>query len=159
MKIYILNVLPSSLKSKLEKLFLLYESQIKLKYEVVSKEFGIITIEEQKITCIESTFNTNYEIIKNYNNCNLLIDRTNNNKIPLNSQFPVDYIYTKFIQLEFKTHKKSKLSLIIDCLEEPDNFELIRIPVDFYFDYNSDIIDLNDRFFQEEFNMFLSNVN
>ena len=102
MKIYILNILPISLKNNLEKLFRIYKSQINVKYEVVSKEFGIITIEEDKITYIESTFNTNYEIIKNYtyNDCNLLIDKTNYCKIPLISQFPVDYIYSKIIQIE-----------------------------------------------------------
>jgi hypothetical protein len=103
---------------------------------------------------------TDYELIKNYNNYDLLVDRTNNTKIPLKSQFPVNYIHTKFLQLFFKIHNKSKLSLVINYLEEPDNnFEIIRIPVDFYFNYDSEILDLKDPFFQEEFNMFLSALN
>ena len=100
--------------------------------------------------------------IKNYSykNYDLLVDKTNISKIELISQFPVNYIYTKNIKLEFKTHKKSKLTLIVNCLEESTkNFELIRIPVDFYFIYDSETLDLKDIFFQEEFNMFLSNLN
>ena len=90
----------------------------------------------------------------------MLVDNTKITKIELISQFPVNYIYTKFIKLEFKTHKKSKLTLIVKCLEESNtNFELTRIPVDFYFIYDSETLDLKDIFFQEEFNRFLSNLN
>jgi|688.fasta_scaffold395421_3 hypothetical protein len=160
MKIYIPNILPSSLNNKLDKLCLHFgEPEPKIKYEIISKEFGLIIIEEQYISHIESSFKTNYELIKNYNNYDLLVDRTNNTKIPLTSQFPVNYIHTRFLKLNFKTHKKSKLSLVINYLEEPNNFELIRIPVDFYFEYDNDNVDLNDPFFQEEFNMFLSTLN
>jgi len=163
MRIYIPNILPNSLKHKLEKLYTVFGNpNIQIKYEIISKEFGVIIIEGENITNIESSFKTNYELIKNYSykNYDLLVDKTNNNKINLISQFPVNYIYTKIIKLEFKTHKKSKLTLIIDCLEEPiTNFELIRIPVDFYFIYDNDTLDLKDMFFQEEFNRFLSNLN
>jgi len=161
MKIYISNILPSILKDKLDKLYFQFgEPKSKVKYEINSKEFGLIIIEEQTISHIESSFKTDYELIKNYNNYDLLVDRTNNTKIPLKSQFPVNYIHTKFLQLFFKIHNKSKLSLVINYLEEPDNnFEIIRIPVDFYFNYDSEILDLKDPFFQEEFNMFLSALN
>lgn len=161
MKIYISNILPSSLNNKLDKFCLQFgEPESKTKHEIISKEFGLIIIEKQCISHVESSFNTNYELIKNYNNCDLLVDRTNITKNILKSQFPVNYIHTKILQLHFKIHKKAKLSLVINCLEEPDNnLELIRIPVDFYFDYDSDILDLNDPFFQEDFNMFLSALN
>lgn len=161
MKIYISNILPSSLNSKFDKLCIQFgEPKLNKKYEVISKEFGLIIIEEQTISHIESSFKTDYELIKNYNNYDLLVDRTNNSKIPLKSQFPVNYIHTKLLQYHFKLQNKSKLSLIINYLEEPNNnFELIRIPIDFYFEYNNDILDLKDPFFQEEFNMFLSALN
>ena len=80
----------------------------------------------------------------------MLVDKTNISKIELISQFPVNYIYTKNIKLEFKTHKKSKLTLIVNCLEESTkNFELIRIPIDFYFIYDSETLDLKDIFFKK----------
>lgn len=165
MKIYISNILPCSLNNKLDKLCVQFgEPKSKVKYEINSKEFGLIIIEEQNISHIESTFKTDYELIKNYNNYDLLVDKTysivNNTKNPLKSQFPVNYIHTRFIQLYFKIHNKSKLTLIINYLEEPDNnFELTKIPVDFYFNYDGEILDLKDPFFQEEFNMFLSALN
>jgi hypothetical protein len=161
MKIYIPNILPSSLVNKLDKLCNQFgEPELEIKYEIISKEFGVIIIEEQNIFHIESTFKTNYELIKNYNNNDLLVDKTNITKLSLKSQFPVNYLYTRFLQYKFQTHKKSKLALIINYFEEPDNnFEFIKIPVDFYFDYNNENLDLKEPFFQEEFNMFLSNLN
>ena len=164
MKIYIPNILPSSLQNKIDKLFLNFGvHKSKQKYEIISKEYGLIIIEEENISLIESSFQTDYELIKNYNNYDLLVDRTyniyNNNKIPLLSQFPVNYIHTKYLELQFRTHKKSKLTLIIDCFEEPSNFEITRLPIDFYFHYNNDTLDLQEHFFQEEFNMFLSTLN
>jgi len=161
MKIYISNKFPISLMDKFDQLRIQFGNpEIEIKYEIISKEFGIIIIEENNIYYIESTFKTDYELIKNYNNNDLLVDKTNITKIPLKSQFPVNYLYTRFLQYKFQTHKKSKLALIIHYLEEPNNnFEFIKIPVDFYFDYNNENLDLKEPFFQEEFNMFLSNLN
>ena len=161
MKIYIPNILPISLTDKFDKLCIYFgEPKEKIKYELISKDFGVIIIEEQHISHIEPSFNPDYELIKNYNNYDLLVDRTNNHTVPFNFQFPVNYTYTRFLQNYFKTHKKSKLTLVITYLEETNNnFELIRIPVDFYFEYDSDVFDLKDQFFQEEFNGFLSALN
>jgi len=162
MKIYIPSILPICLKNKLDKLFQLFEEiKQEIKYEIISKEFGLIVIENEKIFQIESTFQTNYELIKNYSymNYDLLVDRTINNKIAIKSQLPVEYINSKLHIIKFKTNKKSNLSLVVSCFEELNNFELIKIPVDFYFEYNNDILDLKDSFFQEEFNMFLSALN
>jgi hypothetical protein len=57
MKIYISNKLPSSLNNKLDKLYIQFgEPKSKVKYEINSKEFGLIIIEEQTISHIESSF-------------------------------------------------------------------------------------------------------
>lgn len=161
MKIYIPSVSPISLKDKLNKLTKLTgEPKIQHKYEIISKENGLIIIENQNIYNIESSFKTNYELIQKYNNIDLLIDRSVNTTISLKSQFPVNYILSKIKLFEFKHNTKSKLSLIIECFEETtNNFELDNIPVNFYFNYESDLLDFNDIFFKEEFNMFLSYLN
>ena len=160
MRIYIVNILPLTIKNKLEQLSLLFsESDKKIKYELCSKEFGIHMIEGQTISHIESTFKSDYELIKGYNKCDLLVDRNVYTKIPVLSQFPVNYICSKYTELSFKTNKKSKLSLVIECIEETQQFQVDVIPVNFYFKYESDILDLKDYFFQEEFNVFLSSLN
>jgi hypothetical protein len=160
MRIYIVNIPPKSIKDKINKLTSLFGiSEKSIRYEICSKEFGINIIEDQKISHIESTFKQNYEMIKGYNKCDLLIDKTQYNKIPIVSQLPVNYIISKYIELKIKSSNKSKLSLIIESFEEPQNFEIVTLPVNFYFEYDCEILDLNDPFFQEDFNMFLSNLN
>ena len=89
----------------------------------------------------------------------MLIDKTEYKYIPVLSQLPVKYISTKIYELNFKLHKKSKLSLIIDCIEETYNFEKNLIPINFYLNYNEEKIDLKEHFFQEDFNVFLSQLN
>lgn len=160
MKIYIPKILPFSLNNKQDELIKLFGEPItKIKYEIVSKELGIIIIENQNIYYLESSFNSEYDLIKNYKNIDLLVDKNNIVKIPLKSQFPVNYIYTKYIQFQFKINKKSPLTLIINYLEETENYEIKRVPVDFYFDYEFEKLDLNDSFFDNEFNRFLSMFN
>jgi len=162
MKIYIVNILPSSLKNKIDTLievFGVYSE--KIKYELCSKEFGINIIEQQDIIHIETTFKTDYELIKDYELTNglkydLLVDKTIYTSFPILSQIPVNYISSKYYELEFKIHKKGNLSLIIDCFEEINNFERNIIPINFYFNYNEKNLDLNDHFFQNDFNMLLS---
>ena len=79
------------------------------------------------------------------------------------------------IIFEYITSPKSKLKLVVEYLKEPTitgayfstnkNIKDEMIPINFYFVYNnSDLkhgneIDLSDRFFQEEINMFLSHLN
>lgn len=160
MKIYITNILPQTINNKIHKLSSIFGNpEKKIKYEIFSEEFGIYTIEEDIITQIESSFTPNYELIKNYKTYELLVDRTKYIKIPLVSQFPVKYLNTRILELKFKSSIKSKLSLIIDCFEEIDNYELNIIPINFYFNYDEETLDLKDKFFQEEFNMFLSHLN
>jgi hypothetical protein len=91
----------------------------------------------------------------------LLVDKTIYTLIPLVSQFPVNYISSKYIELKFKINTKSKLALIVECFEETNklNYSLELIPVNYYFNYDCEKFDLKDIFFEEEFNMFLSNLN
>ena len=161
MKIYITNILPQSItNNKINKLSsIIGKPETKYRNEIFSEDFGIYTIEENLITQIESTFNPNYELIKNYNTYDLLVDTTIYNKKPIVSQFPVNYLNTNILELKFKYSTKSKLSLIIECFEEIDNFEIIIVPINFYFNYDEEKLDLKDKFFQEDFNMFLSHLN
>jgi hypothetical protein len=112
----------------------------------------------------EPAFDTNYELIKEYNGYNLLVDTTKYCKEFLVSQLPVNYILTSLTTLEYKQNQKSKLSLIVNCITETHEFSKELIPIDFYFRYNIDKSEnfhdlLNNKFFQEEFNVFLSHLN
>jgi hypothetical protein len=82
----------------------------------------------------------------------------------------MNYILTKFTVLEYQTSKKAKLKLVVECLNEPvligsyfspdKHMGEELIPIDFYFIYDDAAkLDLCDRFFQEEINMFLSHLN
>lgn len=122
MKIYIVNILPESLNNKLNIFKQHYEFKETQKYELHSQDYGSHIIENNKIHLIESSFNTEYQLIKNYEKFDLLIDKTNDKLIPVISQLPVNYIISIFHIFEFKTCKNSKLSLIIECLEETENF-------------------------------------
>lgn len=159
MKIYIVNITPQSLKNKINIFKQDYEFSEKIKYELNSIDYGLHIIQDNKIHLLESTFNTDYQLIKNYENVDLLIDKSNNKLIPVKSQMPVNYVISIINVFEFKVLKKSKLSLIVECLEETENFVKKLTPVNFYFNYNNDNLDLKDTFFQEEFNVFLSKLN
>ena len=162
MKIYVVNILPESLKNKIKNMIDSFEYNEKITYELHSRDFGLHILEDDKMYLKESTFKSDYELIKGYttSEClikyDLLIDKQEIKNIPVISQIPVNYIITIFNIFEFKVCKNSKLSLIIECLEETENFVKKSIPVNFYFNYNNDNLDLNDMFFQDEFNVFLS---
>jgi hypothetical protein len=159
MKIYIVNILPNTLTNKLPKIieeFGLPEE--KIKYELYSKEFGIHIIDNNSIYNNETKFETDFELIKGYNNLDLLVDKTNYKHYETVSQLPVDYICTIIFELKFKFHKKSNLSFIIECIEETVNFEKKYIPINYYFDYEDKKLDLNNSFFKEDFNRFLSHL-
>jgi hypothetical protein len=159
MKIYIVNILPNTLKNKLKNMMDYFEYNEKIKYELHSRNFGLHILEDNNINLLESTFKNDYELIKGYNNLDLLIDKSNNKMIPVISQLPVNYIITKFHTFDFFL-KKSNLSLTIECFEEVENFERKITPVNFYFNYDNELtkLDINDKFFQEDFNVFLSKL-
>jgi|688.fasta_scaffold368894_2 hypothetical protein len=164
MKIYILNILPIQLRSKLTKLTNKFIHTEKIQYELHSPDFGLNVLDDKTIVRHEPIFETNYEIIKNYNGCDLLVDMTKYKQIIEDSQLPVNYLMTKMTCNEYKINKKSQLSLVVICLTELNYLNTDIIPIDFYFSYNSETnINLqdtiNNRFFQEDFNVFLNELN
>lgn len=160
MRIYIVNLPPQLIKDKVKKLCSLFGNpEKKIIYEICSKEFGINIIEDNNIKHIETTFKPNYELLICYKNYDLLVDKTIYTINPVVSQLPVNYISSKYIELTFRTHKKTKLALILECFEETINSNLEVIPINYYFNYDCETFDLTDRFFEEEFNMLLSGLN
>lgn len=174
MKIYITNIFPSSIKNKLTNLKEL-ESTSFQKLEIASEDFGLHFIEEGKNkTCYrcEPNFEPKLQLVKGFGptNNDLLVDSTKYVYCPVVSQLPMNYILTRFTVLEYQTSKKSKLKLVVECLNEPvligsyfspdKHMGEELIPIDFYFVYDdASKLDLCDRFFQEEINMFLSHLN
>jgi len=167
MKIYITDILPSSLKNKLTNLNE-YLTKTGIKFEMNSNDYGIHIIEGDIIHRIEPNFNPDFSLIKDHFKNELLVDNTNYKMIPILSQLPVNYILTKITVYEYQVSKKSKIKLVVECLNEPvqqnvffqskqstSNF----IPFNFYFVYNEHKLDLSDRFIKEEFNVFLSHLN
>ena len=170
MKIYITDIFPSTLKNKLTNIRE-YLSNTISRYEMVSEEYGIHIIEGDTIYRIEPNFKPDMQLIKTFFSNELLIDNTNYKMIPVVSQLPYNYILTKITIHEYQVCKKSKLKLIIECLNEPvqtnvffskknqENLDTTAIPINFYFLYNDAKIDLTDQFLKEEFNVFLSHLN
>ena len=167
MEIYITDVLPIILKDKLTNIKdqdnNVIKPEKKLKQEIFSEEFGLHVIQNNNIKWFEPNFKPIYEIIKKYNNHTLLVNVINNCQIKCVSQLPVEYVLTHVIQLEYKMNIKSKLTLIIECIDDKKGLESILIPINFYFYYNDKNPDIHDLlsniFFQDEFNMFLSQLN
>jgi hypothetical protein len=162
MKIYIANILPETFTNKMSHLINVFGSPREtIKCELLSKESGYYFIKNDTLFQRETTFKTNYEIIKGYQ-CNdrdllldLLVDATEYTDLSVRSQLPVEYIYTKKHELTFTSSPKAKLSLVFECLEEMDHFEKNFVPVNFYFEYNENHLDITNMFFQEELNVFL----
>ena len=174
MKIYITNIFPSSIKNKLTNLKDL-ESTSFQKLEISSEDFGLHFMENKKdnnfYRC-EPIFEPKLQLIKGFGttNSDLLVDNTKYVYCPVVSQLPMNYILTKLSVLEYQTSKKAKLKLVVECLYEPvligsyfspdKHMGEELIPIDFYFVYDDVAkLDLNDHFFQEEINMFLSHLN
>ena len=175
MKIYITNIFPSSIKNKLTNLKDLQTNTFH-KLEIASEDFGLHYIEKKKgdehIYRCEPNFEPQLQLIKCFGpmNSDLLIDSTKYVYCSVVSQLPVNYILTKLSVLEYQTSKKAKLKLVVECLYEPvligsyfspdKHMGEELIPIDFYFVYDDVAkLDLNDHFFQEEINMFLSHLN
>lgn len=158
MKIYIIKLSPNVLTNKMSKLEkTLGKPFVKNTHKLMSKKHGMFVIENNNVYQLESTFNPNYQIIKGYNNVDLLVDKTPNTKTKIVSQLPVEYISSTNVEL---TYKYSKISLIVECFEETnflsDELKNALKPYNFYFQTTDEDIDLSDLTLQEEFNMFLS---
>ena len=178
MKIYITTIFPSSIKNKLTN-FKDLELKTSHKYEMTSEEFGLQYIEKgsnrtdgDHIYRIEPSFEPKFQLIKNFGETqdDLLLDSTKYIVCPIVSQLPVNYILTKLTILEYQSGRKSKLKLVVECLNEPvvigayfspdKHMGEEMVPINFYFEYDdTSKLELNDRFFQEEINMFLSHLN
>ena len=172
MKIYVTNIPPSSIKSNIGKIepFLINKNGFK-KYEIFSEEFGTHIIENkpnnkncnQNIYRIEPTTKMDLHLTKNYNGYDLLFDKTEYVKIPIVSQFPINYNLTKLTCFEYSFNKDSKtkyiddneFKLVIECLVETNPLmEKDIIPINLYFfsEFKSNNIDNN---LLEKINMFL----
>jgi hypothetical protein len=169
MKIYITDIFPSSLKNKLTNLQEYLTNSV-TKYEMASEDYGLHYIENDLMYRIEPNFKPEFRIIKDILKNELLIDNTDYKMIPVLSQLPVNYILTKICLYEYQVSKKSKLKLVIECLNEPIKQNVFfqqnnhqqssnHVPFNFYFVYNNNKIDLSDQFIKEEFNVFLSHLN
>jgi hypothetical protein len=163
MRIYICNI-PLN-KINIENLFTNDNINFKVEnvHELYSQENGIYIMKNNNYFRVESKFNESYDMIKNYTineeNCfDILLDN-NITLVPVISQLPVIYILHKLTNYTFFSSKKSSLTLTIKLLGNN--------VIDFYFEYNDldkktnkpnkfDLEILNERFFKEEFNMFLS---
>lgn len=170
MKIYVTNIPPSTLNLLTLEKYCLNKNGYK-KYELISEEFGTHVIDYSKnglenMYRIEPNLNMDSHLINNHKSdklYSLLIDKTEYVHIPVVSQFPVDYILTKMICLEYRitntnTNKKSGLKLVIECLEETNKLlEKELIPINFYFLNSS--INLADELLLEEINVFLLELN
>ena len=169
MKIYITDILPSSLKNKLTNLQE-YLTKTVAKYELSSEDYGLHYIENDSMYRLEPNFNPDFRINKDIFKNEIFIDNTDYKMISVVSQLPVDYILTKMTLYEYQISKKSKLKLVIECLNEPIKKNVFfqqnnqpqvsnHVPFNFYFVYNDNKIDLSDQFIKEEFNVFLSGLN
>lgn len=161
MKIYIPNILPINIKDKLDELTKICNRNERQIVELTSSEFGKMIINNDTTYMIESTFNNDYELIKNYqydtnNYVDLLVDHTKYSQVPMISQYPVKFILVNKTEYIYK-NPKSKLSLVIECVKEDKDFiKSSMIPIDFYFIYENEKLDLQDSFIREEINVFLS---
>ncbi len=166
MKIYLCNIVPSILSSKLEVFKNINNICYKEydKYELLSKTEGLFIIENNNIMRHVPSFETKYRMIKSYLSNDLLVDQTKQKFTQVISQLPVNYILTKLTVLEYKLNVKSELTFVIECLCETNMGISLLVPINFYFIYNdTNIISLDDllnnTFFKEEFNVFLSHFN
>ena len=173
MKIYVTNIPPSSIKSNIEKMkpFLINKNGFK-KYELFSEEFGTHIIENKSgnkncdhiIYRIEPTTKMDLHLTKKYNGYDLLFDKTEYIKIPVVSQFPVNYTLTKLTCFEYLFNKDSKtkykndteIKLVIECIVETNSLmEKDIIPINFYFSCSETKSKNIDNGLLEEINMFL----
>lgn len=152
MKIYLPDILPKTLNNKIDKLKNIKEPKIENYCEIISEDLGIMYINEttNNIYCLETTFNTNYKLIKKYDGKqDLLVDYTQYNRLPVVSQLPTDYVLTKIREHKYSL---SNLTLVVEFLEED--------PINFYIEYTNNRLilelDLTDTNIQEDLNVFLS---
>ena len=169
-RIYIQNSNLSDIKNKLNilKPFLIKEKE---EIHLFSKDYGHYKISD-KIYLLEPVYIETYEQ-KKYQDHLLLINSNKEETISIVSQLPVEYIYNKRNYFEYKLSKTSSLVLVIwgsyEIPKQEQEFFKKKIdsinifpdfyPLDFYFEYDEKKFDLENQFFQEEFNRFLLMLN
>jgi len=181
MKMGVTDIFPSSLKNKLTNLDKFSKKTI-LQNELVSESYGRHIIEGNNIWRLEPNFSQNIFWIKTVYKNDLLVDDTDYKMLNVTSQLPVNYILTKMTIYEYQTDPKSKLKLVVECLNEPVpvtqqniffqkntntntntntniNTVTVLVPINFYFIYDNKTIDISEGFLKEEINVFLMHLN
>ena len=168
MKIYITTIKLSNIVKNMDNLTeYILDANGRNMSEIHSLDYGLHIIENNKVYRVEPEFTPDYEVIKDFNGHDLIIDNSVPKLLPVLSQMPTNYILTKLKIYEYKLNKKSNLKLIIKCIKTTSdikpsidtNINSVEEPIDFYFEYENPKFDLTDKFLQEEFNMFLSHLN
>lgn len=164
MKIYITNLLVTNIAKNITRLSeYILDVNGKEIIELHSLDYGLHIIEKDKVFRHEPDFNPHYEAVRDFYGYDLLINKSKCKLLHVVSQMPTNYIMTKMKIYEYKRDKKSQLKLVVRCIQPKTQVKALitnsEEPIDFYFEYDSHSIDLTDKFFQEEFNMFLSELN
>lgn len=159
-KIYLHKISPNQIN--IDKLHKQFPHKKRMRYsEFHSLDFGVQIVENDEIFRIEPSFKEHYTLIKDYNGFDLIVDENIYTKIPVVSQLPHECIMTNKIALEFKQGPKSNISWRVECIQEKckETFNERIVPVDFYFVCKKEDFDIQNSFFQNELNVFLSALN
>jgi hypothetical protein len=175
LKIYIQNI-QNNISNKLELLhkYLVKENEFTQLYS----KTGIYIIQNNQCFLLQNT-NKKYEIKKHIchnREYELLLDYSKENLEKIYSQLPTQYILNKITKMEYKLSAKSPLTLIVNgsyekiknvnnniflkqekkqILDQETHF----IAMNCYFECLEKDVDLDNPFFIDEFNVFLSLLN
>ena len=169
-KIYLQDIDLTKIKNKVEDLkkYLTKEEE---EIHLFSKEYGHYKIAKE-IVLLEPSYHESYQEL-DYQGHSLLIDKNIEEKIHVVSQLPVEYIYNKRICREYKRPlitliiygvyenvKKEEQPFLKKSIQDYKGIsEIVFCPIDFYFECDNKNFNLENLFFQQEFNMFLSMLN
>ena len=153
-KIYIENIPLSKIQNNVKELQSFLHKEYK-QTTFYSQENGTFIQEKGEIYYLEPSYEEKYEIL-NYLSHKLIIDSTDIIKLKVVSQLPIDYIMYAKIVREYKLHEKSMNTLVVSgFLNESNDF----LPIDFYFECKKGDFNIENIFFQNDFNGFLSILN
>jgi hypothetical protein len=174
LKMYIQNIEINSFSNKWEPLhkYLVKENEFTQLYS----KSGIYIIQNNLCFLLQNT-DEKYETKKYlYHNreYELLLDYSKEHLQKIPSQLPTQYTLNKIIKMEYKLSTKSPLTLVINGsygkITNTNNIFLKQekkiiqqethfIPINFYFECLEKDMDLDNPFFIDEFNVFLSLLN
>lgn len=157
-KIYVDNYNPSKLKKK-EYELQPYSVSENIKIELHSPDFGIHILENQHVYRIEPSLHEKIQHKKKfYKNYDCIFDFTPESKLPVFSQLPVDYVFTKYHIRKYKRTPKSLVTLMVEYnMVKPDIHLFMKqsydtmVPTHFYFEYSPE----NEERVQEEIREWL----